>query len=71
MKTTCLAQIAGAQPRPPPQDGDETDLQILAARAAAELPAGFVRGAATSPSQVSGQWYSNLVHVHRKPRGPA
>jgi len=52
MMTTSLAQTAGEPARPPPQDG--IDLAALAARAAAELPAGFVWGAATSSYQIEG-----------------
>jgi beta-glucosidase len=54
MMTNSLAQIAGDQARQPTQGGDETDPEVLAARAAAELPAGFVWGAATSAYQIEG-----------------
>ncbi|HEX3482950.1 MAG TPA: GH1 family beta-glucosidase [Kofleriaceae bacterium] len=54
MMTTSLAQIAGEPARQAKPDGDETDPEVLAARAAAELPAGFVWGAATSAYQIEG-----------------
>ncbi|HEX3758697.1 MAG TPA: GH1 family beta-glucosidase [Kofleriaceae bacterium] len=54
MITTSLAQIAGEQPRHTPPNGEETDPAVLAARAVAELPAGFVWGAATSAYQIEG-----------------
>jgi beta-glucosidase len=54
MMTISLAQIAGEQTRQATQGGDETDPDVLAARAAAELPADFVWGAATSAYQIEG-----------------
>jgi beta-glucosidase/6-phospho-beta-glucosidase/beta-galactosidase len=54
MMTNNLAQIAGGPARQATQGEDETDPEILAARAAAELPAGFVWGAATSACQIEG-----------------
>jgi hypothetical protein len=52
--TISLAQIAGEQARQATQGGDGTDPGVLAARAAAALPAGFVWGAATSAYQIEG-----------------
>jgi beta-glucosidase len=54
MTTISLAQIAGEQPRQPTQTADETDPEVLSARAAVELPASFVWGAATSAYQIEG-----------------
>lgn len=54
MTTFSPIQLAGEQTRQGTQDGDETDPGVLAARAAAELPAGFVLGAATSAYQIEG-----------------
>ena len=54
MMTNNLAQIAGEPTRQATEGGDETDPEVLAARAAAELPAGFVWGAATSSYQIEG-----------------
>src|SRR5258707_344983 len=54
MMTISTAQIAGEPARQATQDGDETDPDVLAAQAAAELPAGFVWGAATSAYQIEG-----------------
>ena len=70
MMTNHLAQIAGEPARQAPQDGDETDPEALAARAAAELPAGFVWGAAISSYQSSGRWYSTLMRAHRSAGDP-
>ena len=84
MMTNNLAQIAGEPTRHATQGGDKTDPEVLAARATAELPAGFVWGASTSsyqiegavaadgrrPSKSSGRWYSNLMRAHRSAGGP-
>jgi hypothetical protein len=78
--TTSLAQIAGEPARQATQGGDEADPGVVAARAAADLPAGFVRGAATSAYHFaterrtlksSARWYSNLMQAHHNTRGPA
>lgn len=47
-------QLAGEPPRQGIQGPDEADPEVLAARAAAELPASFVWGAATSAYQIEG-----------------
>lgn len=85
MMTNNLAQIAGEPTRQATEGGDETDPEVLAARAAAELPAGFAWGAATSSYQIEGavaadgrrrtlkssaRWYSNLMRAHRSAGGP-
>jgi beta-glucosidase len=54
MMTISAIKLAGEPPRHNTQAGDETDPDVLAARAAAELPAGFVWGAATSAYQIEG-----------------
>ena len=56
MTTISSIQLAGEPARQGTQDwdGDETDPGVLAARAAAELPPGFVLGAATSAYQIEG-----------------
>jgi hypothetical protein len=52
--TISLAQTAGEPARQATQGGDGPDPAALAARAAAELPADFVRGAATTAYQIEG-----------------
>ena len=52
--TNSLAEIAGGKPRQATQGEDQADPEALAARAAAELPADFVWGAATSAYQIEG-----------------
>ena len=85
MMTNNLAQIAGEPTRQATEGGDETDPEVLAARAAAELPAGFLWGAATSAcftwslvdhaaqrrTRKSGaRWYSNLMRAQRSAGDP-
>jgi beta-glucosidase len=52
--TTNPTQVIGQRAQHGAPPGDETDPGILAARAAAELPADFVWGAATSAYQIEG-----------------
>jgi beta-glucosidase len=52
--TTSSVQLAPAHARQDVEGEDDTDPEILATRAAAELPASFVWGAATSAYQIEG-----------------
>jgi len=71
MMTNSLAQIAGGPTRQVTEGGDETDPAALAARAAAELPAGFVFATQRRTLKSSARWYADLMRAHRNAGGPA
>jgi len=54
MTISSSTQLTGKQVRPGTPGGDDIDLDVLAARAATELPPDFVWGAATSAYQIEG-----------------